>query len=456
MSTLQSELKTYETRTAKSRAQHERAKQRVPLGVGSNYRFYEPYPLMVARAQGGRLWDLDGNEYLDHNLCFGALMAGHCHPAVQRAIQDRLSKGTLYGMPHELELELAEELCKRFPIDMVRFGSGGADVTMYSVRLARAFTGRSKFIKIEGGYHGGSDTMAVSLKPSAADVGDPKRPNQVPAGKGIPRETIQNTLVAPFNDLDALRAIFEGHRGKIAAVITEPILMNLGICMPNEGYLQAVQKMCAEHGALFILDEVKTGAKLAYGGACEYFGLKPDIICAAKSIGGGLPLAVFGGRREIMMAIADGRVFHAGTYNANPLVLAAGLATLREVLTPDVYPRLHKLNQMLVEGYDAQVKKTGLEAYVTGVGTNGALMFSAKPVMNYRDWLQVDSELWKHYWFGMVNRGVLPQPYWWDEQWSLCVAHTEKDVQQHLAVFAELAPHLARAQQQARAAVGAR
>ena len=455
MTTLQTEIATYESRTAKSRAHHTRASQRVPLGVGSNYRYYEPYPIAVSRAQGGRLWDIDGNEYLDHNLCFGALMAGHCHPAVQRAIQDRLSKGTLYGMPHEIELELAEELCKRFPIDMVRFGSGGADVTMYSVRLARAITGRDKFIKIEGGYHGGSDTMAVSLKPGAADVGDPKRPNQVPAAKGIPKPTIQNTLVAPFNDLDALRAIFEEHRGQIAALITEPILMNLGICMPNEGYLQAVAKMCAEHGALFILDEVKTGAKLAYGGACEYFGLKPDIVCAAKSIGGGLPLAIFGARREIMMAIADGRVFHAGTYNANPLVLAAGLATLREVLTPDVYPRLHALNKMLVEGYDAQLKKTGLEGYVTGIGTNGALIFSSKPVLNYRDWLEGDAELWKHYWFGMVNRGVLAQPYWWDEQWSLCVAHTEADVAQHLAAFADLAPHLARAQQQSRAA-GAR
>jgi glutamate-1-semialdehyde 2,1-aminomutase len=456
MSTLHSELKTYEARTTKSRAQHERAKQRVPLGVGSNYRYYEPYPMSVSRAQGGRLWDLDGNEYLDHNLCFGALMAGHCHPAVQRAIQERMSKGTLYGMPHELELELAEELCKRFPLDMVRFGSGGADVTMYSVRLARAFTGRDKFIKIEGGYHGGSDTMAVSLKPGAADVGDARRPNQVAAGRGIPKPTIQNTLVAPFNDLDALRAIFEEHGGQIAALITEPILMNLGICMPGEGYLQAAAQLCAEHGALFILDEVKTGAKLAYGGACEYFGLKPDILCAAKSIGGGLPLAIFGGRREIMMAIADGRVFHAGTYNANPLVLAAGLATLREVLTPDVYPRLHTLNRMLVEGYDTLIKKHGLEAYVTGVGTNGALMFSSKPVLNYRDWLAVDAELWKHYWFGMVNRGVLAQPYWWDEQWSLCVAHTEADVAQHLAAFADLAPHLARAQQQARAAGGAR
>jgi len=366
-------------------------------------------------------------------------------------VQDRMGKGTLYGMPHELEAELAEELCRRFPIEMVRFGSGGADITMYSVRLARACTGRDKIIKIEGGYHGGSDTLAVSLKPPREEVGDPLSPNQIPAGRGIPAATIANTLVVQFNDLGALARAFEKHRGQIAGVITEPILMNIGVCMPEEGYLQGIAKLCAENGALFILDEVKTGAKLAWGGACQYFQLKPDILCLAKSIGGGLPLAAFGGRREIMQAIADGRVFHAGTYNANPLTLAAGLATLREVLTPDIYPRLAAMNEKLLQGYNAQLQKTGLDAYLAGAGTNGALMF-AKQVRNYRDWLEVDSELWKHYWFGMVNRGVLAQPYWWDEQWSLCVAHNEADVQKHLDTFADLAPHLARAQQARRAA----
>ena len=447
MATLDHELRQYEARTRKSKQAHDRAVKTIPLGVGSNYRFYEPYPLFVARAQGGHLWDLDGNEYIDFNMCFGALMAGHCHPAVQRAITDRMSKGTMYGMPHELEAELAEEISKRFPaMEMVRFGNGGADVTLYCVRLARAHTGRERIIKIEGGYHGGHDAVAISMKPSKEAAGDPKFPNSVPTGKGIPASTLQNTIAAPFNDLDALAKIFDRHKGQIAGLITEPILMNLGIVMPDQGYLAGVHKLCANHGAVFILDEVKTGCKLAYGGACEYYGLKPDLVCLAKSIGGGVSLAAFGGRRDIMQNIADGKVFHAGTYNMNPLVLAAGLATMREVLTHEVYPRLQKLNQMLLDGYNEQIKKTGLDAYMAGAGTNGAIMFSSKPVKNYRDWLNVDASLWRHYWFAMVNRGVLCQPYWWDEQWTLCVAHTEQDIRKHVDTFAEIAPGLAVAQ----------
>ncbi|MBI3405486.1 MAG: glutamate-1-semialdehyde 2,1-aminomutase [Acidobacteria bacterium] len=447
MNTLTDELKTYEARTKKSKAAHERALKTIPLGVGSNYRFYEPYPLFVSKAQGGHLWDLDGNEYIDFNLCFGALMSGHCHPALQRAVTDRMGQGTMYGMPHELEAEMAEEISKRFPaMERVRFGNGGADVTMYCVRLARAFTGRDKIIKIEGSYHGGHDAVVISMKPPREAIGDPRFPNSVPTGKGIPNAVLQNTIVAPFNDLDALKQIFEKHRGQIAGLITEPILMNLGICMPDEGYLQGVARLCAEHGAVFILDEVKTGCKLAYGGACEYFGLKPDLVALAKSIGGGVSLAAFGGRADIMQSIADGKVFHAGTYNMNPLVLAAGLATLREALSRDVYPLIEKFNQMLLDGYNAEIKKNGLTAYMAGAGANGAIMFSDKVVRNYRDWLDVDANLWRHYWFAMTNRGVLAQPYWWDEQWTLCVAHTEQDIQKHLAVFAEIAPALAAAQ----------
>jgi glutamate-1-semialdehyde 2,1-aminomutase len=229
-------------------------------------------------------------------------------------------------------------------------------------------------------------------------------------------------------------------------------MMNVGILMPDQGYHQALREITKRHGALLIFDEVKTGAKLAYGGACEYFDVRPDIICLAKSIGGGFSLAAFASSRAVMDLIADHKVFHGGTYNTNPVAMAAGLATFREVLTRKNYELVNRLNEKLVAGYKQELTKTGLEAYTVGAGANGALMFFQKPIRNYRDWLGVDSELWRHYWFAMVNRGVLAQPYWWDEQWTISVAHTDADIDRHLETFAEVAPLLAQAQKEPHAA----
>jgi glutamate-1-semialdehyde 2,1-aminomutase len=277
----------------------------------------------------------------------------------------------------------------------------------------------------------------------------------VPAGAGIPAATLEQTLVAPFNDLTAVERLFAQYPRQIAAIILEPIMMNIGICMPDQGYHQGLRELCTRHGALLIFDEVKTGAKLARGGACEYFGVKPDLVCLAKSIGGGFPLAAFAARNEIMDSIAEHKVFHAGTYNTNPVVMAAGLATFREVLTPQSYEHIDRLNRKLVEGYGRTIEKVGLSAYALGAGSNGALMLYPKPVRNYRDWVTIDIDLWWHYWFAMVNRGVLPQPHWWDEQWTISVAHTEAEIDLHLQVFAQVAPSLAHAQHE-RLAAGAR
>jgi glutamate-1-semialdehyde 2,1-aminomutase len=222
--------------------------------------------------------------------------------------------------------------------------------------------------------------------------------------------------------------------------------------MPDPGYHQALREITKRNGALLIFDEVKTGAKLARGGACEYFQVKPDIVCLAKSIGGGFSLAAFASTREVMGLISDHRVFHGGTYNTNPVAMAAGLATFREVLTPSAYEHVNRLNQKIVAGYKKEIEKNGLQSYVVGAGSNGALMFFPKPIRNYRDWLTVDSELWRHYWFAMVNRGVMAQPYWWDEQWTVSVAHTDADIDRHLAAFAEVAPALAQAQKEPHAA----
>jgi glutamate-1-semialdehyde 2,1-aminomutase len=445
---LKKELETYEKRTPKSRDAHTRASSRVPLGVASNYRYYPPYPLFVKDAKGGRIHDVDGNEYIDHNLCYGALVAGHCHPMVMRAVEERLRIGTLFGMPHGMELELADEICARFPVDMVRFGNSGSEVTLYAIKLARAVTGRSRIVKMEGGYHGGHDAVSVSVKPKENQFGDAENPTPVVSGLGVLKGTSDATLVAPFNNLPSVERLFEKHPGEIAAVIVEPIMMNIAFCMPDEGYLQGLREICRKNGAMFIMDEVKTGGKLAWGGACEYFNVKPDIICLGKSIGGGFSLAAFAASREIMDVIAQQKMFHAGTYNTNPVVMAAGLATFRHVLTRDSFTYLNKLNGKLVDGYQATIRKNGLVAYADGAGANGALLFYPKRIRNHRDWYHVDEDVWTHYWFAMVNRGVLAQPYWWDEQWTISVQHTEKDIDQHLEVFAEIAPALAAAQQE--------
>lgn len=445
---LQKELDTYQKRTPKSAVAHAKAVSRIPLGVASNYRAYDPYPIFVKDGKGGHIHDVDGNEYIDFNLCFGALMAGHCHPAVVKAVQEKLNTGTMFGMPHDAENALAEEICQRFPVDMVRFSNSGTECTMHAVRLARASTGRDRIIKMEGGYHGLHDSVLVSLKPKASEVGDPNSPTPVPGGEGIPKATMSNTLIAQFNDLAAVERLFAKYPGEIAAVIVEPIMMNVGILMPDEGYHQGLREITKKHGALLIFDEVKTGAKLARGGACEYFGIRPDIVCLAKSIGGGFSLAAFAARREIMNLIADHRVFHGGTYNTNPVAMAAGLATFREVLTPAAYEHVEKLNKKLVDGYKKQIEKAGIVGYMVSAGSNGALMFFPKPIRNYRDWLTIDSDIWRHYWFGMVNRGVMAQPYWWDEQWTISVAHTEADIDKNLAAFAEVAPAIAQAQRE--------
>ncbi len=440
------EIQRFAARTPSSKAALERGKKYLPLGVSSNFRSYPPHPVFVKSAKGGRFWDLDGNEYLDHNLSFGVLMAGHAHPAITAAVAERFELGTMFGMPYELEQELAEELLSRFPVDLIRFANSGTEATMHAIRTARGFTGRDRIIKMEGAYHGVHDSVLISYKPPVEKAGDPKRPNRVKASAGIPDGTAENTVPCQFNDLEALEIAFQSNPDQIAAVIVEPIQMNIGIAMPQPGYLQGVHEVCKKHGALLIFDEVKTGAKLARGGACEYFKVKPDIVCLAKAIGGGFPLAAFGGRREIMQVLEKGTVFHAGTYNANAIGVAAGHATLTKVLTPDVYPRVSKLNQMLIDGYNDILKKSDLKGYAVGAGCNGTVQFCEHEVKNYRDWLDVDEEMWKVWWYGMLSRGILTQAYAWDEQWTICVAHTEADIEFHLKTFRELVPALLKAQ----------
>jgi glutamate-1-semialdehyde 2,1-aminomutase len=452
---LKNELETFERRTPKSAEAHKKNLKRLPLGVASNYRAYEPYPIFVSEALGSKFRDLDANEYIDYNLCFGTLMAGHSHPAVIKAVESRLHKGTAYGMPHNMEWELAEEICTRFPVEMCRFGNSGTEATMHTIRLARAATGRDKVIKFEGCYHGLHDAALVSVKPHppADDLGDIKNPKQVSAGRGVPKASLANVPIATFNDLETVERRFRENPNEIAAVILEPIMMNVGMCFPQKGFLEGLRDLCDQHGALLIFDEVKTGAKLCWAGASEYFGVMPDMICLAKSIGGGFPLAAFGTHKRVMDLISEHKVFHGGTYNTNPISMAAGIATFREVLTRGNYTHVEKLEKKLVDGYRKTIAKVGLQAYVASAGANGALMLYPQEIKNYRDWLPIDTDVWRHYWFGMVNRGVMCQPYWWDEQWTISVQHTEADIDKHIAAFEDIAASLASHQQERMGAV---
>lgn len=452
-------LQTYTARTPGSRRAHARAKRTTPLGVHSNFRHYDPYPLFVSRAQGARLWDVDGNEYLDFGMGFGALLCGHAHPTIQAALAVQLDSGTIYAMSHENETRLSEALLRRYPfLDAVRLTSTGTETTMHALRLARAHTGRTGVMKVAGSYHGLHDGLMVW------EADDPRNPQVMSAG--VLPEAVAALHLVPFNDLDAVERLFAAHPGQIAALITEPVLMNYGLLLPEPGYLQGLVEICHAHGALLILDEVKTGAKLAPGGACQFYGVEPDIVCLAKAIGGGLPLGALGARRELMRLIEEQTVAHSGTFNGNPLSVAAGLAALTQVLTPESYPRLTRLSQALVDGYNQIIAEFDLPAYAVGVGPCGNVYFlgdtQGVPVTrraahfgrDHRVFQGVDERLAQAHLFEMFNQGVIPYAISMDngEQWMVSVQHTEADIQQHLDAFAAVAPRLRQRARQLQAA----
>ena len=451
----------YRARTPKSAALHERAKKAMPLGVASSFQTYEPYPLFITEGRGSRMWDADGNEYLDFDMALGVLAAGHSHPAFVEAVQRRAAIGTAFTFPVEDQILVAEDLKRRFRADLIRFSNSGTEATMDAIRVARVFTGREKILKFEGGYHGHHDDVLVSIQPPRAAIGEITAPNTVPTSAGIPRSRIAETVVAPFNQPKIVEQILGRHRGEIAAIIVEAVQFNIGVVPPEPGFLERLRELATEHGAVLIFDEVKTGVVIAYGGATEYFGVQPDLFCLAKSIGGGTPIGAFGGREEVMRVIEGGakapliesgvgitsfggtsRVAHMGTMNGSPLVMAAALAVLTKVLTPDAYPRLQAMGDRLTAGSQVIVDEFGLPGYAINVGPKGIVMFAPQRVTNYRDFIGLDDEMWaSSFWF-LANRGILlpPAP---DDQWTLSVQHTDEEIDRYLAVFREWAGEVA-------------
>src|SRR6185312_11931903 len=380
----------FRRRTPRSLEIHERAKHSLPMGVSSSFQAVPPYPLFISRAEGSHIWDYDGNEYADFHLGFGSLLVGHSHPLLVAALRDQLGKGSLYSLPCPDTVYLAEELVRRFaPIEQVRFCNSGTEATMDALRLARAFAGRDKIVKIEGSYHGHHDTVLMSTKPSVEAAGPADHPNTVPASQGIPRDIKSNTIIAPYNNVEELDRILTEHEGEVAAVITEAVLMNVGIILPEEGYLQSVRAVTRRHGVLLIFDEVKTGVTVAPGGVTEIYPVEPDLICLAKSIGGGMPIGAFGGREEIMRHINHDEVIHLGTFNGNPMSMRAGLVTLTEIFTPQAHAHANSLSKQLANSYIGIIEEFDMPMHVAQIGAKGCAMFRYERARNYRAWWDI-------------------------------------------------------------------
>ncbi len=414
-----------------------RASKSLPLGVTSSFQHWDPYPISVVSARGAWLTDVDGRQLLDLSMGFGAMLVGHLNPTVVEKVKEALEKtGTLFVTPSPTATEVAERYQERFGLDMLRFTQSGTESTMYAVRTARAFTGRKAIVKLEGGYHGGYDGLSVSVKPSVEEAGPENAPTPV-----TPFDVEAGTVyVVPYNDVDRLREVFSEHKGEIAALVMEPVMENLGIVLPDAGYLAAVRAACDEFGVVLIFDEVKTGLTAGYAGAAQRLGVKPDLITLAKSIGGGLPLAAFGGRAEVMQAVVDNRMAHFGTYNGNPLVMAAAMA-VDEVCTRGALDSAEAINDGALQAIDGIITEFDLPAHTVGLGVKGAVTWSTTPVRNYRDYKRTDFEVAELSWLWGVNRGVLTPPGL-DEQWLVSLAHTSADMDLLVGTFRELAEAL--------------
>jgi glutamate-1-semialdehyde 2,1-aminomutase len=384
-----------------------RARELFPGGVSSPVRAFGGVggePFVVERGAGARVWDVDGNEYIDYVLSWGPLVLGHAPAPVLDALRDTMQRGTSFGIPTGLEIRLAELVQERMPhVEMLRFVSSGTEATMSALRVARASTGRDLLLKFEGCYHGHADSFLVRAGSGVATLGLPNSP-------GVPDALAALTLTAPFNDVGALEEVMRRHGDRIAAVIIEPIVGNSGFIAPDSAFLPALRRLCDEHGALLVFDEVMTGFRIAYGGAVERFGVTPDLTTLGKVIGGGLPVAAYGGRRELMERVAPaGPVYQAGTLSGNPLAMAAGIATLG-ALTRQVHDDIARRTRALVEGLRAIAAKRGVPFTADSAGSMFGFFFRAEPVRSFADAKESDVALFRRFFHAALARGVYFAP----------------------------------------------
>jgi glutamate-1-semialdehyde 2,1-aminomutase len=433
------ELQSYARRTAGSQRANERARTVLPMGVPSSFQAYDPHPIVVRRAQQAWMEDVDGNRYIDFDMGFGALFSGHCHPLVREAVERQLDDGTLFVTPCEMNAEVAELLGERYGLPMWRFTNSGTEATMDAIRVARGVTGREKIVKVEGGYHGHHDEVMISMKPALSVAGPADAPTPVPATAGITAAVLADTLVIPYNDAAALERVLAV--GDVAAFIVEPVMENIGICLPQPGYLEAVREITRRYGTMLIFEEVKTGITAGWSGATGALGVQPDLVSLAKSIGGGLPIGAFGGTRECMDQISSGKVLHLGTYNGNPLCMAAAKAVLADICTPAATAEVIGRNARLTAACADIIDRADLPAHTVQFGAKGCVTWSVEPIRNYRDYKATDFDLAFAQWMHGINRGVLLPPGL-DEQWLISVLHTESDAMHYADVFAEFVDEL--------------
>jgi glutamate-1-semialdehyde 2,1-aminomutase len=440
----EAEQARFRERTHASAERFERALKVMPGGVPSSFQQNDPWPTYIERGEGSRVWDVDGNEYTDFHNGFGVMCIGHANPEVGAAVKARVDMGTHFAAPTDGSITVAEELTRRFGLTQWRFTNSGTESTMDAVHLSRGATGRDVILKIEGSYHGHHDAVMVSVYPELAELGDRDDPRSVPYGAGYPRALTDLTRAVPFNDADALESALNKLEGKVAGLIMEPAMMNINIIPPVEGYLERVRELCTQHGVKLIFDEVKTGATISYGGATQRFGVQPDVICLAKAICGGYPGGAVGMTEELAEEIASGRVRQVGTFNGNPLVMAAAKAALTEVLTDEAYARFDAMNARLLSGLDDVIARHGLPCHTVGMGSKGCVVFADEPLYEYRDYAtKVDEELSVLAWLYHVNHGIFMTPGV-DEQWTLSVAHTDEHLQRYIDAFEAFAQDVTR------------
>jgi glutamate-1-semialdehyde 2,1-aminomutase len=411
----------------------ERARRSLAGGATSNWQIAQPQAVWLSHGSGSKIYDVDGKEYVDLHGGYGVSLVGHAHPALVKAVTDRVARGTHFAQPTEDAIVVAEELARRFGLPLWRFGNSGTEATMDAVHLMRAATGRDLIIKVEGCYHGHHDSVEVSILPELEDAGPAERPVGVAGNTGIPQSFIDLVVVVGFNDADAVARVIAEHPGRVAGMIVEPVMMNAGIIAPEPGYLGAIRDLLHDAGALLAFDEVKTGLTVSPGGASAVYGVTPDIICLAKALGGGLPVSAIGGTAEVMGLIADGTYEQVGTFNGNPLSMAAARATLLEALTPEAYARIERLRNRMHDRVTRVLRDNDLPWSVVTAGAKGCISFLDRPVRNFRDFHDVDERLGHLHWLVQHNGGVFLPPWGKVEQWLLSVQHDEADVDRFVA-----------------------
>lgn len=412
--------------TKTSRKLFKKAAALIPGGVNSPVRAFRAVggnPLFISRAKGAKIYDADGNGYIDYVLSWGPMVLGHCHPAVTAALKKAISNGTSFGAPTALEIELAEMVLRIYPsMDKVRMVNSGTEATMSAIRVARGYTGRDAIVKFEGCYHGHADGLLVKAGSGATTFGVPDSP-------GVPKSYAKNTITLPFNDINALKQAIEKNAGSIACVILEPVIGNIGCVLPKPGFLEALRKLTRKHDIVLIFDEVMTGFRVSLGGAQAHYGIKPDMTCLGKVIGGGLPVGAYGGKKEIMSMVSpEGPVYQAGTLSGNPLAMTAGIATIRELLKPGVYKQIEQKSSMLQKGLTDAAKRAGVRTRFYRAGSMFCSYFTEKDVYDYATAKTADTAKFARFFAGMLERGVNLAPSQF-EAGFMSLAHSERDIE---------------------------